>query len=465
MSSLMVSCSEKYTVTVARVQAFRVPADTAQSPRRFRQNRLRIVKLSKGFVVAAIVAILVVITSLVGATPILNAETGVAVTDALLLHSAAYTMFAPICTLLDALTVLSLSQHAAVLATVVLCVLIWRVLRRRSRTGSALREVRAAAVTLAAVLIVYTTGALVPRPMAALQARDSSDVVIDFHSHTNASWDGRKWFTPERNRAWHDAAGFDVAYVADHKSLAGANAASAHNPALAGDATVLLPGLEARDQYQHVVAIGIDSSFAFDPKGDWHDPVRDTTLAITASAPMLILSIPGNLSKMPSNEKTGFARLYAVELSDAAPKGIGMIQQRRSEIIRFADTLDLAVVAGSDNHGWGSTAAGWSLMQIHDWRTMNPAQLDSAIQRAIRIERRHAVRVYVRDSPDPGNSRVAVVFTAPLVIWRVLVDLDWLERISWFGWIVLIASIATMLNSRAARDTIPPAARRNSPSA
>ena len=92
---------------------------------------------------------------------------------------------------------------------------------------------------------------------------------------------------------------------------------------------------------------------------------------------------------------------------------------------------------------------------------MNPAELDSAIQRVIRIERRHAVRVYVHDSPDPGSSKVATLLTAPLVIWRVLVDLDWPERISWLSWIALIASIATMLSSRAARDTIPPAARRN----
>jgi hypothetical protein len=295
--------------------------------------------------------------------------------------------------------------------------------------------------------------------MAAIEMQDPNAVVIDFHSHTNASWDANKSFTPERNRAWHTASGFDVAYVSDHKSLAGAKAGMVKNPAHASDGTVLLPGLEARDQYEHVIAIGIDTLFAFDPKGDWHDPVRDTALKVTASAPLLILTIPGNLTKLPENEKHGFARLYAVELNDGAPKGIGMIQSRRADIIKFADSLNLAVVAGSDNHGWGNTAVGWSVMQIPNWVAMNPAQLDSAIQRQIRIVRRHAARVYERDSPDAGSSTLATVFTVPLVIWRMLVDLDWPERISWLGWIVLSASIATMLSSRAARDTIPPAAR------
>jgi hypothetical protein len=407
----------------------------------------------------------VIATAMVGATPILNAETGLPVTDASLVHSAAYTILAPICTILDGLTLLSLQQHAAVLATVMLCVIAWRILRVRSRgrsSTSALREAGVVLATVASILIVYGGGALIPRPMAAIQMHDPNDVVIDFHSHTDSSWDGNKRFTPERNRAWHAGAGFNVAYVSDHKTLAGAIAASALNPVRAGDGTVLLPALEARDQYQHVVAIGIDSTFPIDPKGNWHDPVRgnDTTFTTSEWAPLLILTIPGNLARLPENETRGFARLYAVELSDAAPKGIGMIQRRKADIIKLADTLNLALVAGSDNHGWGSTAAGWSIMQIRDWRAMNPAQLDSAIQRGIRIERRHAVRVYVRDSPDPGSSTVATAFTAPLVIWRVLVDLDWPERVSWTGWIVLIASIATMLNSRAARDTIPVAARR-----
>jgi hypothetical protein len=431
-----------------------------QSPRRHGQNRLPLVRISKRLTILAVAGLAVLGTAFVGSTPILNAESGVSVTDASLIHSAAYTMLAPFCTILDALTLLSLHQHMAVLATVFLLVIAWRVIRASSRGTSLLREIGAFVATLAAIVIVYGGGAVLPRPMAGIMMHDANKVVIDFHSHTNASWDGANWFTPERNRAWHDAAGFDVAYISDHKSLVGAKAGIAGNPARAGDATVLLPALEARDQYEHIVAIGIDSTFAFDPKGDWHDPKRDTAVAVSASVPMLILTIPGNLTKLPDNELQGFARLYAVELSDGAPKGIGMIQRTRANIIAFADTLNLAVVAGSDNHGWGRTAVGWSIMQLPGWRDMNPAQLDSAIQRDIRIRRRHAVQVYIRDTPDAGSSLFATVFTAPLVIWRVLVDLDWAERISWLGWIVLIASIATMLSSRAARETIPPAARR-----
>ncbi|MDQ2890573.1 MAG: hypothetical protein M3R65_08480 [Gemmatimonadota bacterium] len=417
-------------------------------------------RASRSFAVLATAAVLVVATSAVGPTPVLDAETGRAASDALLVHSAVYTMLAPLCNLLDALTLLSLRQHYAVLATVMLTLIAVRGTLARSRRTSVRREATVTFWTLGAVILVYGGGAIVPRPMAGIAMLNPDDVVIDFHSHTNFSWDARQWFTARRNREWHRAAGYNVAYVSDHRSLDGARIAMTRNPARAGDGVTLLPALEARDQYQHVIAIGIDTTFAFDPKGDWHDPPRDSALAITASAPILILTVPGNLSMLPQNELRGYARLYAVELSDGAPKGIGVLQQRRADILKFADTLNLALVAGSDNHGWGRTAAGWSVMRIPRWTTMRAPELDSTIQRVIRIDRRHAVRVYVRDSPNPGNSVIAAAFTVPLVIWRVLVDLDWPERISWLGWIVLIASIAIMPMSRAARETTPPAARR-----
>ena len=157
-------------------------------------------------------------------------ESGLPAADATLIHSASYTMLAPICTVLDALTLLSLQQHAAVLATAVLCVIIWRVLRALSVRTSILREAGVALATLGTIVIVYGTGAVIPRPMAAIMMHDPNDVVIDFHSHTNSSWDGRSWFTPERNRAWHAGAGFDVAYITDHKSLAGALAGMRRKP-------------------------------------------------------------------------------------------------------------------------------------------------------------------------------------------------------------------------------------------
>lgn len=415
-------------------------------------------------IVPAGLVLLVLGAALVGATPVRDAESWRAVSDASLTHPLAYTLLAPFCTVLDALTLLSLRQHAALLATAALCIVVWRVIRARRRGTSFVRELGICIASLGAALVVYAVGALVPRPMAALRAHDPADVIVDFHSHTNHSWDGRKWFTAARNRAWHTDAGFNAAYISDHKSMAGALDGMAGNPPhwTDGGGTLLLPSLESRDHYEHVNAIGIDPHAPIDAKGEWHDPPAP---ANGAPPPMLVLTIPGNVRMLPDNEVNGVARVLAIELSDGAPKGTDVTQRESGAILKLADSLGLAVVAGSDNHGWGSTAVGWTLMRIPGWRALTPAQLDSAIQSTIRLERRRAARVYVRDSPNAGASTAALVLTVPAVIWRVLVDLDWPERLSWIGWIVVMASIASVPSSRAARVTTPVAPRRKSTNA
>ncbi|HEV2643247.1 MAG TPA: hypothetical protein VGT98_11090 [Candidatus Elarobacter sp.] len=408
--------------------------------------------------------LLLALTTIVGPTPVRDAETWRGASDASLAFPWAYTVLSPFCSILDALTLLSLRQHAALLITIGVCVIVWRVVRARRRGTSFARELGIALASLGAVLVVYAVGALVPRPMAALRVNDRGDVLVDFHSHTNHSWDGRKWFTTARNRAWHTAAGFNAAYVSDHKSTAGALEGMAANAPRWIDAreTLLLPSLESRDHYQHVNMYGLDPHAPVDAKGEWHDPPPP---ADGAPAPFLMLTIPGNIRTLPDNEVHGVARVLAIELSDAAPKGLNMMQRESDAILHLADSLDLAVVAGSDNHGWGSTAAGWTVMNIPGWKVMSATRLDSAIQAKIRTERRHAARVYVRDTPNPGSSTLALVFTVPAVIWRVLVDLDPFQRLSWLGWIAVIAWIASVPSSRAARVNTPPAPRTKSENA
>jgi predicted metal-dependent phosphoesterase TrpH len=290
--------------------------------------------------------------------------------------------------------------------------------------------------------------------MAALRLANPDDLSIDFHSHTSYSHDANKWFTTERNRAWHTAAGFDVAYVSDHKSTAGAIEGARGNASHHGE-TILLPSLESRDHSEHVIVLGVDTTVAPDAKGEWHDPVADSL-----HRPILVLTVPGHLSELPPNEVSGVARTMAIELSDGAPKGINVLQRDPQSIYALARRLDLALVAGSDNHGWGSTAVGWSVMRIPGWRAMSATALDSAIQQTIRTQRSRAGRVYVRDAPDPGRSVALLSLTLPAVIWRMLVDLTWAERVSWLCWIVAAVSIASVPSSRAARDTTLPAARR-----
>jgi hypothetical protein len=130
-------------------------------------------------------------------------------------------------------------------------------------------------------------------------------------------------------------------------------------------------------------------------------------------------------------------------------------------VLRLADSLDLAVVAGSDNHGWGRTAAAWTLLTIPGWRRATPSALSGLIAAAIRRRGRHAARVVER--PRARLSRPAsLALTAPVVAWTMLEGLRWPERLSWLAWTWAAALGRLALRRRGARarhDRARPPAR------
>ena len=383
-------------------------------------------------------------------SPVVSVVTGRPVPGVTLVHPIAYLLLAPICGVLDALTALSVSQHIAFLVlTLSLFVLwrlfrLWRPRRRRGFLLTGLVELGVAALFLTTLVGIYAIGVLVPRPMAQLHVDDPDVVVIDFHSHTLSSHDGRKSFTAERNRAWHRGGGFDVAYITDHDSIRAALEAEKRNPRRAGDGTVLLAGREVVYRDIHVTTIG-----TFDPR------TRTSTSEPCGPWPVVVGTIPANLSHVPVAECPDHGGgLSAIELLDGAPKGLEEGDRQRARILAIADSLDLAVVASSDNHGWGSTAVGWSLMRIPGWRDMTPGQLNDAIVRTIRTEGRHAVDVVALRRPP--ETRIGLwASLGPLLLPQSFVSrLSRAERMAWLAWIALALWLSAR-RSRRRRETAP----------
>ena len=398
----------------------------------------------------ALVVLIIVALAVPVASPVVSIVTGRPVPGVTLAHPVTYLLLAPLCGVLDALTALSVSQHVAFLAFALSLFVIWRLFRlwrptrRRGLLLTGLIELGMLALFLGTLVGVYAVGVLVARPMARLHVEDPDVVVVDFHSHTLSSHDGRKSFTAERNRAWHRAAGFDVAYVTDHDSTRAALDAEKRNPRRAGDGTVLLAGREVVYRDMHVTTIGI-----FDPR------TRTSTSQPCGPWPVVVGTIPANLSRVPLAECPDHGGgLSAIELLDGAPKGLEVGDRQRDRILAIADSLDLAIVASSDNHGWGSTAVGWSLMRISGWRDMTPEQLNDAIVRTIRTEGRHAVEVVgLRRPRDVPEGLWATV--QPLLLPQTFIArLSRTERIAWLAWIALALWVSALW-SKKRRATAP----------
>ena len=368
-------------------------------------------------------------------------------------QSNAYIAFSPLYDLLDAMALLTLQQHYGLIGSILLG---WLFVRWRSAPAApgpvnALRELRILVFVLAAIVAVYAFGILVKRPMARLRVYDTDIVVVDVHSHTSASHDGRRGFDVEANRAWHAAAGFDVSYVSEHLAPDGAPSwreierGLRANPARAGDATVIAAALEAHSGTEHVIILGAtarDTGLFAAP-----DHLRAGARLTTGVVPVVIQTIPGTLANFARGDIDTLTPTIAIEVNDAAPRGLAQNLRDRPLITRMVDSLNLATVAGSDNHGWGRTAASWTLVRMPGWRAMLPDTLAARIEDVIRTRRRLSVRAIERRTPQVGPRASELILTVPLMLWEMNATLGPQQRLSWLVWTWGIAHFGPLIRA------------------
>jgi hypothetical protein len=150
--------------------------------------------------------------------------------------------------------------------------------------------------------------------------------------------------------------------------------------------------------------------------------------------PILLLSLPGNIGRIPAGETDGPVRIAGIEAMDGSPRGMAQSARDQDAIIALAEERHLAMVSASDNHGWGRTAPAWSVLRIPGWRYMTPAALDIAIRLTIISQGTRAVKVLARrTAPAPQNSleMAAGGIVVALVMMRTMNVTD---RLSWMGW-------------------------------
>jgi predicted metal-dependent phosphoesterase TrpH len=385
--------------------------------------------------VALAITLIVLVTVPFAVDPIRDAATLGAVGEATLSTPAAYLAIAPLSDILDTLTLITVGQHVAILLTAIAIFVYLRMRRASHKSTTVRRETIAAVIFLASVFLVYVVATMAPRPMAQLATSDIDVVAADFHSHTKYSHDGRAGWTEEDVRGWYRGAGVDVAYITDHATFDGAERGIAGNPGLAGQGTMLLQGLEAFYKGEHVNILSAGRRY----KGLTNATLKDVdeeslglASILAATAPVLIETLPGDLNKVQAASTTNTG-VSAIEIVDGSPRGLSQTRRERARIVKLADSLNLALVTGSDNHGWGRAAPGWTLLRIPGWRGMRTDSLSRRIEDILRIGRREATRAVERRVAAATNP-VTLLLAAPLVTWRMFTTLGADERVLWLVW-------------------------------
>lgn len=389
---------------------------------------------------AITVSALVVVSSGFPRDPIRDAVTGAAVPEAFLSRPAAYLFLAPLSNVLDMLTLLSKLQHLALLAAVFALFAGWRTVRALRGRATVRGHLLSSGALLLGIIVVYAAMALLPRPMAALVADNADILRVDFHSHTDASHDGRPGWSAERNRAWHRDGGYDAAFVTDHASVAGAERGMANNPSRAGDDVVLLQGIEVGWSGEHVNVLGAGRVYGglLTNNGRDLDPeaLRLASL-IPRREPVVVWNHPRQLGRLPIATGPGTFGVRAIELSNGAPDSMDGVRRERRALIALAEEKHLFMTSGSDNHGWGSTAPNWTLMVVPGWRGLSPDALATRIESIARGGGPDAARVVERRAVNATTplAIAATIVTAPAMM---LATLSTDERVSWLAWTWLI---------------------------
>lgn len=347
---------------------------------------------------------------------------------------ASYVALSPLSRLLDALTMLSNPQSIALFVSLGAIALAWVVTtRRKARRALWKRIVISLLVVLAGVLALETAAVFLPREMAAVRAADPEVVRVDFHSHTGVSHDVRKSFSAEDRRDWHRSGGFDIAYVTDHVRFGGAVAARASNPPRAGEGTSLLTGVEGR--YHRIISIivlGISEtdSTVLNRRGNLLGSLP------SGLEPVTMVALPSrhldSLTTAVLDSSVALPNLAAIELVDAAPRGLSQVDRQEARIRGVASALDLTLVAASNHHGWGRAAAAWNLMRVPGWRALPPDSVGRLIEKQLREQRPRAVEIIRRTRPTVHGPAVAA--TAPILAYQIIGSLTMPERIVWFAW-------------------------------
>lgn len=342
-----------------------------------------------------------------------------------LIPSRWHLVFTPFTSLADQLTALSLRELYALQAWVIVGLILlfrWRFW-----------------LALLGWLGFVAWAALAPRPMARLVAADPDTAIIDFHSHSQFSHDGRPSFTPEANMRWHQEQGYHAAFITDHNRMEAslwANEKSKRDWAITGYRSLL--GEEISLWKTHLVLLGNPSAVSNKPYDGDYKKIPTFIRDMKAQGYVVIASLPEYWWYHWGPGVQNFIKwgIDGFEVLNSAPKALDFPVRKRRAILDLCRQNNLVVTGISDSHGYGSATAAWNAMSLPGWQGMDPDAFQKAVIERIKTRGFAANRVLERAKAWP-RERWQVYVTPPwnaIVYWR---SLSPAQRGVWSAWIAL----------------------------
>lgn len=342
-----------------------------------------------------------------------------------------YLLLAPLFTLWDGVSMLSMSRLHGFLVGLALLYAAVRLALALARRRTRLRRELVSLGTAVLALAAFVAGGLLwHRPMAALAGATADEAVVDFHTHTRASHDVggtlMDGYDAGANLRWHRRAGFDATFLTDHNTVTRAAGNGAGPQAC--------PGIEVSAWRAHVLLLG--DTAAVDRSRYNRDLAGLLDLLATserAYGALTVASIPEYVRNHWDRLDTLVASgLDGFEIVNAAPKANELTRAQRDRVVALARRTGRFVVGVSDHHGWGATSMVWNLVTVPGWRRAPEGVCPAVLSRlregfgAVRIVERHRLRP---DDPWPR------LLTPLGVVWETWRAMGLAAAGSWLAWI------------------------------
>jgi len=377
-----------------------------------------------------------------------------------LYYPITYLLFAPFFQIADHLTILSTRQHIAFGSAINL---FWIGIRLLKLFGTPF-SIRLFLIEVGKVLLlnlgffmVFVVAVLVPRPMARLELDDKDLLAFNIHSHTHASGDGRRSFSPLKNMIWHEKGGFHANFITDHNviqgSVEGREISLSREP---HPGMISMRGEEVSLFRSHWILLGNQTLLKKEQYDTGYGGIKSFLQKVSQEKDqMVIASLPQYWQDHWDNLDDFLAwGVQGFEIVTSSPRALDFTPSLRSRIVKMSKENNLLMVGGSDNHGWGSTVYVWNLVRFPNWRGIPPERREEELIQLLRQKRFNAVQVVVRHKAASPDHPWMLVVEPLLQIWEGARSLPFFQAVSILMWIWVPLTLPKSLRKMRAHPAV-----------
>jgi len=352
-----------------------------------------------------------------------------------------YLLFAPFFQIADHLSILSTRQHIAFGSAVNLFWIGVRLLKLFGTPFSIrlfLIEVGKVLLLNLGLFMVFVVAVLVPRPMARLELDDKDLLAFNIHSHTHASGDGRRSFSPLKNMLWHERGGFHANFITDHNvihgSVEGRENSISREPQ---PGMISMRGEEVSLLRSHWILLGNQTPRRKKTYDMGYEGIKSLLQKVSQGKDQIVIASLPQYWQDHWDHLDDFLAwgVQGFEIVTSSPRALDFPPRLRSRIVKMSRENNLLMTGGTDSHGWGSTVYVWNLVRFPNWRGIPPERLEEELIQLLRQKRFNAVQVVVRQKAETPDHPWMLVVDPLLQIWEGARSLPFAQAVSILMWI------------------------------